>query len=710
MTSSGSADGRTTRWQSATRDLNLRIKWRFAFVALGTVAEPSPDTIYLDVGGRFVAGVIDHHQGGGKACSATRLVFDRPDFVYDHLVGPWHEALRLRSVEGARGSIEWSPTIVLHTAPDFDAIAAAHLAMCIVESGDLPRYARALADYADRVDQGLEQLTVGESNSSLYPLILMLSNLGDDDLLASFRAFNLENVSKDLGIVRAGIQLMSAWGSADSPAPNSLIGDDCPGASLLAELLHKDREKFSALVEAGKVVRLDGIRVPFATGPSVEGVHASAIPKFEICACNKLYLRAYGVTGVGTPLTVIHGWRHGRASDSLLRHWIIAVEPSRGATASRTSLRGLGASLELAEQRKRGDSDRSRHGLTRFVEFPDIEDPWYDGRGHDMTIVDSPKAGSRLSYEEVCVVLRTAYWEPEVASGATINASTESGEVLECYRADELVRLDVLRTKLMDKRKAHESELELIAVVQAELSTAWGPEAISEFARAVVGGDLNGVPFRGGIAYVGARGVFVNLAKGQGSDAEVNVAFGRLLAILATLRAADEALKGGADKDASGCRDLRMNHVKAVAKYFSTRGAYKSVEMVELAERLGNAVGVDVRVRGVSDLLQHLDDESQRIQNTRIGRLLFLVGCFGVLQTFTAFFDYFDSGWDGDGSNPLQILFASLLVVVGLVVAAFAVLTLSTRCARLFRGIPKLGPLLFDDVSTESTHRTEQGG
>src|SRR5439155_16837656 len=83
---------------------------------------------------------------------------------------------------------------------------------------------------------------------------------------------------------------------------------------------------------------------------------------------------------------------------------ILSVRPDSGA-----SLEGLGAELERAESRRRqelhGRDDRlydPRTGerLPDRVGY-DNPDPWYDGRGHEYTIVDAPRAGTVLTADEV---------------------------------------------------------------------------------------------------------------------------------------------------------------------------------------------------------------------------------------------------------------------------------------------------------------------
>jgi len=82
---------------------------------------------------------------------------------------------------------------------------------------------------------------------------------------------------------------------------------------------------------------------------------------------------------------------------------------SNGATGEATvSLRGLGALLEEMESRRRqaqGVDDRVEDPLTGQQRPPrpgyGNADPWYDGRGHDYTIIDSPRSGTWLSADEI---------------------------------------------------------------------------------------------------------------------------------------------------------------------------------------------------------------------------------------------------------------------------------------------------------------------
>lgn len=99
----------------------------------------------------------------------------------------------------------------------------------------------------------------------------------------------------------------------------------------------------------------------------------------------------------GYTLMIVHNDREG------IGQHVISVDP-----ASECSLEGLGALLEekerLAEQGT--DARKRKTGKERIYEEPGrhgygVNDPWYDGRGHFHTIIDTPRSGSLLTDAEV---------------------------------------------------------------------------------------------------------------------------------------------------------------------------------------------------------------------------------------------------------------------------------------------------------------------
>jgi hypothetical protein len=86
------------------------------------------------------------------------------------------------------------------------------------------------------------------------------------------------------------------------------------------------------------------------------------------------------------------------------RRCILSVTPDSGA-----SLRGLAALLDEAESERRrlvyGEDDRVIDPATGSQKPPRAgylnADPWYDGRAHGFTIVDSPRSGTLLATEVI---------------------------------------------------------------------------------------------------------------------------------------------------------------------------------------------------------------------------------------------------------------------------------------------------------------------
>jgi hypothetical protein len=94
---------------------------------------------------------------------------------------------------------------------------------------------------------------------------------------------------------------------------------------------------------------------------------------------------------------------------------ILSLDPTwtHPESGKRPTLQGLGYQLERAEARARRGLDGDLRGRTpRYADgYCDNEDPWYDGRDHEHTIVDSPRSGTRLSYAQVRAVATSRFWE-----------------------------------------------------------------------------------------------------------------------------------------------------------------------------------------------------------------------------------------------------------------------------------------------------------
>ncbi len=107
----------------------------FEFVPYGSVLEPRPGTIVLDVGMRTVPGVIDHHHPAAEPECAASLVVKYPELVLEH-------------IPSGSGQVR----IVTHRLPDFDALSASFLTLKLLESRRLDDSMRKIGAYAKLAD------------------------------------------------------------------------------------------------------------------------------------------------------------------------------------------------------------------------------------------------------------------------------------------------------------------------------------------------------------------------------------------------------------------------------------------------------------------------------------------------------------------------------------------------------------------------------
>jgi len=713
----------TSRWPSVVRELDVRVDWRHAFVPHGTQTLPCDGVVYLDVGGSFQPGVIDHHQGTPAGESATGMIVQRPDFVYQHLRRDLDRHLSSRN-----NSSVWRPTIVTHYSPDFDAIAATYLVKRLVEDGDLPKCARSLSAYADRIDQGRESLQwEGAPTRSLYALILMLSNVSESLLDELWKTLPTQQDyegrrSKHEMVLLIGLHLIDLCISAQERSRSIRVGSRTPSTDwvlneelvdsqlvyVLEAELQADSNRFRDLVSQGAVRRESNIEIPRQHGDELVSVGVGSIREYHRLAGNKLYLRAQGTDGTPTPLTVIRGWKYPRIDDSQ-RQWIIALDPAATIAHPGLSLRGLGASLELTEQRARGKRD-PRVGIARFPEYGGIADPWYDGRAHAFGIVESPNAGSVLSFEDVHRVLREHFWEPEVEFASlkvSRDIATTSATLANGPNSVRRFRLGDVERRLQELRAGSISEAERLACVHVDASTAWGEEVLDDFASAVVGVASASIEIAQGRAFVGPSGVLLLAPKETRCTGALQRGVARLAQLLHELEQIELELKNdGQSSVADSCRILRMAHVRAVATYWSDRGGAADPDALKLLERLEFATAIETRIRGVGDLLKHLDDEAQRRQSARLNRIVFIVGSFGLIEALGLALE--------KGGLPLENLTWLAFVrelAIPLLFGLLCLLTLlsfSRRFCALMAKSGRLRELFFDDVPLKGPRQSSR--
>lgn len=707
----------TFRLPGARTDLGLEVTWRYAFLPPGRTVDRLADTVFVDVGGRLEPGIVDHHHAAAGSRSSARLIVDHPAHVYEHLVAPWVAADRTSPVRGR----SWKPTLATHGSPDFDAIVSTMLVQSLVEHGEFPRGFEELVRYADRVDSGFERPRLPEERLELYPLILMLQNVdgarlatlaGDLDLAPppGQPACSVHEL-----VLRLGLHLVGRWLAAAPKAgdPGRTAFEEDPLVRELAGEVERDADRFREAV--ARYRPLGKIRVPSSSGQTVP-LPASALLACRcdqvLCVCStpsiafdKIYLRN-GFTDASpaisaTPLTVIEKPRATHSEQppcrpAVARHrWIVSIDPCVEAGQPRTSLEGLGASLEWAEQAKRevlgGADARKESGETRFAEYPGISDPWYDGRGHRWTIVDSPVDGSVLTDDEVIGILAEPFWDPLLEWGRAWRwtwraRAIEDAGSLERHELTPARRTGASRLGQFLAHARREASGDYI-VAAVRVRPGWMPERFVEAIRDLVSGDPQPIPLVCGAAYAGPHGTVVVVHDGvaafePGRSLTALLGLHHELLDIERQAASLSRARGGMTDDASGatCRILRKRFIESGAE-FRGHEAAESPDDRTLRISLEEVLRIDRRCEGTGDLLQLLDDEAQEISEWRLNRLGLILAIMGVLQTVIAAFEAIEASCGADlpvGPFRFHAAWATATFVLTAACALFA-LTMASR-------------------------------
>jgi hypothetical protein len=725
------------RLTGAATDLGLNVTWRYSFLPAGRVMNPMTDTICIDVGGRLLPGIIDHHHANSARRSCARLVVEHPGLVHEHLVAPWIAANRFQAVNGRL----WSPNVVMHRSPDFDAIVTAVVVQSLVSDGMFPADCEALVAYADRVDGGLERPVIPEHRFELYPLILMLQNVTPEAPgLPNTRLHHLAELAglastqdaaalpEDELALRLGMHLVHRWLEAPACGANSARKDlrSDPLAVALGESLEQDAGRF--VTAKDRYEFLGSIALPSTSNQVVflpagrlvacRCEQLACVCNTQPIACDKIYLRL-GQSSEhtpATPLTIIEKPRRVRPGIHTPRHhWVISIDPAPDAEAessgSSATLEGLGASLEWAEQARRrsiGDNPIARHGLARFPEFPDISDPWYDGRGHHYTIVDTPQEGSVLTAAEVTAIVKSEFWDPLCESATAWCWRDGSWQPVQSEWYSSSSRR--LKQFLGDTAATAYSRYTLAMVT---VYGGWSAERMAEATREFVSGSPKPVQLVCGSAYLGPGNALVLQTAGTVSSPPAQ-SIGSLLSLHYELLSIEQQARSQGietlPSSSAKCRELRKHFINAISEYHASptrTGESPDDRAIRLA--MEEVLRIDRRRESASDLLQLLDDEEQEASEWRLSRLGLILAIMGVMQTVIAAFEAVEASWGAnvtEGRSRFHAVWANATFGVTAIFAVFAITMIIPFFQRLYGRTPVLRRF-FPEHAGVSTRRIE---
>lgn len=368
-------------------------KVSFLFLKPGSptpIAGSCVNRVFLNIGQQLGRGVIDKHQGrpnvAGK--STSRLVIENPQFVYS-VVRPNHKDFK-------------SFLIVTSNNLSLDALIATFLAKYIVTKGCLPVGAIKLVEI---VEKGFS----GGRGAPHIPLaicagLIIDQSENDIDGIKMDRAVHkfhkiIEFILKEHYKRGAPINEINVF-----KAPHIFSKSD-------ASRFKKDNELYQlklvdANCKASSIVAsipnagvLGGSRI--VDGLLIRNVRDKGDPNRVLFFSEWAYADTHFPKGkAGFHFVCVHCLTMDGK-----RRSVVSVEPDSG-----LSLQNLAVKLEIAEVAKRkkkynGIDDREIDVITGITKPPRLgfgnSDPWYDGRGHNYTIIDSPREGTLLSEEEV---------------------------------------------------------------------------------------------------------------------------------------------------------------------------------------------------------------------------------------------------------------------------------------------------------------------
>jgi hypothetical protein len=330
------------------------------------------NTIYLDVGSSFTAGVIDHHHlKSHKTCtSATRMIWK---LLSDSDSSPWENASDTRAmITQMTEDPSVSVRIVTHKNPDLDSFVSAYILSSYLRDHKLPSIPGELIDLVDRADRGLFDDKRFES-----PNIYMALEVLETDLK------ELDGTRKYEVLRERFFDLLDRFLASGKPETEFLevseLGEKCK--SLLEGV--KNPNKNTVNVKLPVFYRSDeGFTVKERDALWID-IQADQV--FNIIKAK--YRRPEG------PVWIV---RYPEDLNNGKHRLVISVDGD-----DKYALFGYGWRIERLEQEYRKGYEGKRYeGYPERKGPPrpgfDCPDPWWDGRNSHYTIVDSPNSGTVL--------------------------------------------------------------------------------------------------------------------------------------------------------------------------------------------------------------------------------------------------------------------------------------------------------------------------
>jgi hypothetical protein len=356
--------------------LNIKVSWNFRIVPTLYKVEPMSGVLVCDFGGKLTSGVIDPH--GRGYLSATAAIAAEPHLVLNHLLGPVNQAYQSGQTVNLK-EIEFEFYLRRN---HWDALCCFVLSDFLIKTGTLPSWTNKLVESANLADHGKVVLSEDQSTA---PIMLFHA------LVAEHKE-NVENIfSEGLKLLRTiGEFSVNSTFNGPNPFLSSLPIDSLFKPFLrLGKLNEEDFAIFSVEIESADQFH---VSLPYKDEENSNLLEQKVkCLMFKVPPKSRLFVH-WARSTQSIDLLVVPSIRNNR---NKISHWFISVDPE-----SKFNLYRLGYRLELEEKKARKKANyEERGGEPRWgdSQYSDNEDPWYDGRDHNFTLVDSPHSGTVLS-------------------------------------------------------------------------------------------------------------------------------------------------------------------------------------------------------------------------------------------------------------------------------------------------------------------------
>lgn len=447
------------------------MEFRYYFEKKGAIAPAVilPNQIWVDIGNMMGNGIFDNHRQEGER-SSFESIFEHPSYLE-----PAKEYIQSCRVNNKTPVIEFH----MHNYPDLDCIACVFIIQRILQEGkkepadvlgeDL---ALQLREYVNEIDCGRKKYL---SSLNIYAYICMLGEKKQD------------MIERSKLILLEGLRLFELLEEAlkNRDVPVDLFTAPLRGyidVSRLGEDLYEEAER--KLEEAGLLYEKDkkDKRVSFRTVKAwnrrknrEENVTAAIWEELPYGEDGYVFARELDAC----LLTVYPYSIRKEETNEDYTSVTIALCPDME-EAGDYSLLPLAEILEQCEQieegllfeqtgRFRRDHSRPRESKGRFAKepFSETSDPWYISEEEDM--IDVPRAGSLIYYEQILSIIENASFmvrDADIIKYVKTNDSLLKAEQSEKYQRISFGNLYSLTRKALNELQSRTDDEYLLAFVR----------------------------------------------------------------------------------------------------------------------------------------------------------------------------------------------------------------------------------------------------